>query len=307
MEAVKSKRHFFSFYVSIIFVFIFSNGIGLFLIGLFIKLSNTDKKQKAILLLLLGLICIWLAFYTIYRYYKNAPSITISQNYIKIGKKRYINDIVNITLTGKFSFPYIKTFMMEGTAIEFRDLRYEVFFDSMYSNSAELKASLHNLLARDGNIVEPVKKIDSNLLYSEHFYLYKGNFFLSSRGISAITLIGGGIVLLIASKNNATAIFAFVIVVFFYLIHSHALHYFGINEKYLVIKNYLFLWKKKGYRLTDIKEIVFESNGKAPNTLKLIFNDYSSKSYHAGTLNDSDWNELQEEFEKLNIKVRNEI
>lgn len=301
METITSKRHITNFYFSIIFGFILLNMIGLLQIILCIR-------DRFFIYLLTGALCIALAFYVVYKYYKNVPSITISQKHIKVGTRNYnINDIANVTFTGKYPFPFIKIFMMEGMLVEFKDMQAEIFFDSMYSNMGMLKAHLHKLLTQDNEPIKQVNAIDSRILAIEHLYNYKGNFFLSGRGIWATIFTGGALLIFFASKNITVEILALIIALFSYMFHRHTVYYFAINEKYFVIKNHLSLWKKKGYNLADIKEIVFETNEQAPNRLNLILNDYSSKLYQAGTFNWSDWNELQEELEKLNIKVRNEI
>jgi len=84
------------------------------------------------------------------------------------------------------------------------------------------------------------------------------------------------------------------------------MHYFVLANDYFVVKNHNFIWLKKYYRLKDIKEIVFETQGKQPNCLRVITNDFRNKLYPAGTLRDKNWLELKEELEKKGISVRNE-
>jgi hypothetical protein len=60
------------------------------------------------------------------------------------------------------------------------------------------------------------------------------------------------------------------------------------------------------YRLSDIREVVFELPYKMPVSLRIITNDFESKLYPAATLWSKKWIELKDELEKKNIKVRNE-
>ena len=84
------------------------------------------------------------------------------------------------------------------------------------------------------------------------------------------------------------------------------MNYFEISKKYFVVKNYYFFWKKNIFHITEIKEIVFESHGKQPNTLRLISKKFNSKSYPAGTLTNKIWLDMKTELESKNIIVRNE-
>ena len=68
----------------------------------------------------------------------------------------------------------------------------------------------------------------------------------------------------------------------------------------------LFFWKKKIFRLDNIEELVFETQPKQANMLRIITKDFKRKLYRGGTLKDSTWLELKDDVERKNIKVRNE-
>jgi hypothetical protein len=82
--------------------------------------------------------------------------------------------------------------------------------------------------------------------------------------------------------------------------------YFKCSENYFVVKNHNLLWKNKIYRLSDINEIVFETQGKQPNCLRIITRDFKSELYPAGTLRDKTWLELKDKLEQHHVQVRNE-
>jgi hypothetical protein len=110
------------------------------------------------------------------------------------------------------------------------------------------------------------------------------------------------------SANPDTALKVMILIgTLLLLYYSTILYYFELNSEYFRIKSQLKFWKSITYRTTDIEEVVFETNGKAPHSLKLILKDYRFKKYSAATLSDKTWNQLQRDLEKLNIKVRNEI
>jgi hypothetical protein len=84
------------------------------------------------------------------------------------------------------------------------------------------------------------------------------------------------------------------------------MNYFKVSQTFLVIKNHNLLWCTKAFRLSDIEEIVFETQGKMPNCLRVITKDFRNKLYLAGTLTDKTWLQLKDKLEGYNIKVRNE-
>ncbi|MDN3686274.1 hypothetical protein [Cyclobacterium jeungdonense] len=94
--------------------------------------------------------------------------------------------------------------------------------------------------------------------------------------------------------------------VIWFLLLGLVYHYFGLTVEYFVVSNHIFFWKRHVYPLSDIKEIVFEGNGKGPNSLRLIAGDYKTKIYGASTLKDNTWLKLKEELEKMEVPVRNE-
>lgn len=84
------------------------------------------------------------------------------------------------------------------------------------------------------------------------------------------------------------------------------MHYFGVSEHYLIIRNHTLPWINRCFYLPNVKEVVFEQEGKRPYILRVITQDFKSKLYPAGTLRNTHWLNLKCELEKNNIPVRNE-
>jgi len=89
-------------------------------------------------------------------------------------------------------------------------------------------------------------------------------------------------------------------------LYSYQMHYFGVSRDYFVVKKHNFFWMKKLYRMDNIKEVVFETQGKLPNCLRIITKDYRNKLFPACTLSDKTWLELKKALEERGITVRNE-
>ena len=88
--------------------------------------------------------------------------------------------------------------------------------------------------------------------------------------------------------------------------NAYCMHYFELSKNYFVVRNHYFWWVKDIYKNSEIEIIVYESQAKQPNNLRVITSNYRCKIYPAGTLNDKKWLNMKVELEKKNIKVRNE-
>lgn len=309
---ITTKRHPFKFYASVIFGTLFFMGLGSLL--LFVGIDILKKGNPAIkdyFMLVFGLALYLFAFTMLYAYWKNSPKITLDRNSIKIGNEIfYLRDIKDIALTGKMPFKFIFTFPMEGTAILFNNGAKKILFDDMYSNSSEIKLLLEQVVLNK-QVFNPnsINKISKDAIRFENEEIFKGSQFTSLRGISLWGMIGFLIILLFSKWQNPPVrlLIPFgVFSIFWFILHSWLMHYFGLTKDYLVIRNHNFIWKVKIYRLADIKEVVFETQGKQPNCMRIITKDFKNKLYPAGTLRDQTWLKMKRQLESKGVTVRNE-
>ena len=312
MNIIKTQRHPLKFYAILAFGFLFLLALGSFMI--FIGLENEPNEQvesKRIIMPIFGCIICLLAIWMVYSYWKNSPKITIDGNNLKIGKETFrLNSIKDVILTGKMPFRFIINFPMEGTAILFNDGRDKILFDDMYLNSYEVKSFLEQVIIKKQQfkINEP-KKVTSSEIRFENIEIFKGNQFTSLRGISLWGLFGVFTFLLIIKETNlklGDVIFFCLFGTFWFVLHSWLMHYFGLTKDFLIIRNHNFIWREIIYNYSDIKEVVFESQGKQPNCMRVITNDFRNKLYPAGTLRDKTWLEMKKKLEVKGVKVRNE-
>lgn len=252
-----------------------------------------------------------LAFYTIYRYYKNAPAIQVDIQTISFGKETFsLCDLQQIAFTGKRNFPYVISFPMEAATLQFSDGRIKYIFDDMYENAWQIKSFLKQVVIDKKSFAEQsTQRIDKSELDREWYDTFKGNQFTSLRGISLWGLVGLFLYMLITGSKTPTKgllIFFVVFCAFWFFFHSWLMHYFKVSQNYFVVKNHNLFWKRKAYSVHDIQEIVFETQGKMPNCLRVITKDFRNKLYPAGTLRNKTWLALKDKLESHNIKVRNE-
>ncbi len=255
--------------------------------------------------------CYAFAGYSLYRYIKNAPKITLDKEFISFNNQTFsLTDINNVELTGKRPFKYAINFPMEAATLTFNSGETKYIFDDMYSNSWEIKSFLKQVVIDKNDFFVPTEnQIDKSSLNSEFYETYKGTVITSLRGISLWGLIGFFVYMLLNNSKPMTTgllIFFFCFSSFWFLFHTYLMHYFQVSDNFFVVRNHNFFWTKKPYNLKDIKEVVFETQGKMPNCLRIITKDFRNKLYPAGTLRDNTWLDLKDKLETYKIKVRNE-
>lgn len=312
MITIVSKRHLFKFYFSIIFATLFFIVLATGLLSIYSTSANNGQlKAKEKLLPIIGVAIYAFAGYSLYRYIKNAPKVTLDKDFITFNNQTYsISDIKKVTLTGKRPFNYVVDFPMEAATLTFNNNETKYIFDDMYSNSWEIKLFLKQVVIDKKDFVYNINTaIDKDAVASDFYETFKGNQLTSLRGISLWGLIGFFTFMQINDKipnTVALTIFLSGFSTFWFVANSYFMHYVQVSDNFLVIRNHNFFWMKKAYNITDIKEIVFETQGKMPNCLRVITKDFKNKLYPAGTLRDENWLALKEKLESYNIKVRNE-
>ena len=312
MTTITSRRHPIKFYTILIFTFLFLAALGsLFLFAGFDLLQKEHPETKNYFLPVFSLAFYLLALSMVYAYWKNSPKITVDKHTITFGDRTfYLKDIKDIALTGKMPFRFIIRFPMEGTALVFNDGTERFFFDDMYSNSWEIKSFLEqSVIKKVEYIPSQTIKVSRNSFRFEREEIFKGNQFTSFRGILLWGLIGFFIFLMISkmkSPPNGFLVFFAVFGTFWFLLNSWLMNYFVLTKDYLIVKNHNFLWQTKIYCLKDIKEIVYETQSKQPNSMRVITIDFKNKLYPAGTLRNKTWLEMKNRFEAKGLKVRNE-
>lgn len=310
MHTIISKRDILKFYFYTIIATLLLVAVGSGLLYNLIRTAGKNESKAILLFPLFSIACYVLAVYNLYRYNKNTPKIKLDQDSITFNKKTYpLSDLKKVELTGKQPFKYIFNFRMEGAALTFNDDNAKYIFDDMYSNSWEIKSFLQQVvLDKKDYFQRMISPIDKDAVVRDSYETYKGNQLTSYRGILLWGMIGCFIYMAIKKDSFQIGIVAILSVISFFLFigFSNQMHYFQVSQNYFLIRNHNFFWKKKVYNIADIREIVFETQGKLPNCLRVITKDFRSQLYQAGTLRDKTWLELKDKLDTYNIPVRNE-
>jgi len=308
MPSVFSRRHLINFYVALFFIMLFWALMALMTGGIFVHNYGTDQFETRNYGLLIMLAAEMAgAIYSIVRYFKLAPPIELNSEYIKFYSTKYSwSEVEKIELHGKRSFIFLTT--KEGTSIAFKSGEQRLFLDNLYSNTGEIKRFIRDVIIDK----KPFASIAINApsleeASGETFTAFKGVQLYNYRGILLWLIELTMVYVAILNRNSAGAlIFCLVTAVISFFGFSHFMNYFELSDRLLSVRNHNLLWKKKLYRVDDVKEIVFEQPDKMPVCLRVITNDFENKRYPAATLWDKDWRALKKALEAKNIPVRNE-
>ncbi len=211
MTTLISRRHPFKFYFSIILGTLFFIGMGSAILFGYNKAVDRGRlKPKEQLMPIFSIACYAFAGYSLYRYIKNAPTITLDKDFISFNSQTFsIADIDAVELTGKRPFKYAINFPMEAATLTFHSGEKKYLFDDMYSNSWEIKSFLKQVVIDKKEFTEPIKSsIDTSSFDNSFFETYKGDVITSLRGISLWGLIGFfAYMLLNNSRPTTTGLF----------------------------------------------------------------------------------------------------
>lgn len=312
MTKITSKENRKTIWFNILFSLLFFTALGTFMIYIFYKMwLNNEIENKTYLMPIFGILVYFIGFSFVKSYIKNSPKITLDFEKVIIKDKTYYwKDIQNVKMTGKKGFGLF-SYQMEVTTLKFANNVTEYIFDDMYLNSWEIKSFIKQIVVDKKDTFEiTVNKIVEKDIEKENFEEFKGSPFFSIRGITLWIVILSIVFLLLftnekMSKANALKLFIPFGLLWF-AFNSYCMHYFELSKNYFVVKNHYFWWIKDIYKNSEIEIIVFESQPKQPNCLRIISKNYRRKIYLAGTLNDKKWLEMKIELERKNIKVRNE-
>ena len=252
--------------------------------------------------LMAGLVVVILSL--VYNYIRIAPRIRVTKDSIRFSRQTYAwTELQNITFTGLQPNKYLFMPYWEGAVLTFTNGATKYILDDMYTNAWRVKLFIQQVVINKSNYSElPAVEITKADIEKEHFESFKRNPLFSFRGLffwlPALLLCLAAIAV---SLKHAIEIAALLFL--WWRINAPGQYYFKASENLLVVKNYLFL-KGRVYRLEDIKELVFTSNGRGPSDLRVITKDFKSKLFTCGTLRDKTLLRLKDKLDSGKITIR---
>jgi hypothetical protein len=284
-------------------------------------LSKSDNAS--FLLLVFGLVFLAMTVLIVRHYAKILNTIEVALDGIEITgliNRKCIswNEVQAFNLTGKEPERFMFTSLpMEAITILNKNGTKEIAFGKYYSNFDRLRTAFHFINLK----IEKNEKITSDCfievarekpLISNLTDLRKfgGNHLLTFNGLIAYGSIVFALWLIMFANNNMPILAGLIVLSILLLfgpgLYGYQLHYFKLNEEFLVVRNHLWFWQNDAYMIKDIREIVFEEPHKMSTSLRVITNNYESKLYPAGSIRQKSWRKLSEEISAYGVKVRNE-
>ena len=315
MNPIALRRHPLKFYFLIFFLAIFCCALGGLI--LWIGIRSAERRENGfVTMTAFSLFFILLGIFSLFKYYRNTPIAKTDQYQITFNDTEAYSwgDLQSAELTGKQPFRYLLSYKMEGMILRFKNGKEKYLFDDFYVNLGELKSFIQQVILDKQTTFSYQPEItEANENIPETFVAYKGNQFISLRGIMLWSIYVIIIIMFTLRPGyldniNVPKFFSFLGIFCFswYYFHSLLMNYFQLSEHYLFVKNHNLPWRKKLYRLDEIKEVAVETQGKMPNSLRVITKDFRSSVFPAGTLNDKTWLALKEKLNSKGISVRND-
>lgn len=301
------------------FSFLLPLGVGSLLI--FGGVGKTDKS--GFLLTCFGLVFLIMSLFIARHYLKMLRVIEINLDGITIkglSETRTVrwSDVKKIKLTGKEPEGFwFMSMPMEAVSIRTKDELKEVFLVKFYSNMAAIRTALHFIKVRIDKGEEitsdcflNVQRIEPAVADLSSLKKFGKNHLLTLNGVTVYGSMIFPVGLFYYSNNPLpvlTWIFLCGAMLFFGpAVHGYQLHYFKLNEEYLVVKNHVWFWVNDAYYIKDIRLIVFEEPHKMSTAMRVVTNNYESRMYPAGSINKKEWFSLREQLKDYKVKFKNE-
>lgn len=256
------------------------------------------------------LITISLLAYLAFLLYKKAFIIKVYENQIQInrlGQKKIISksDIEKIDLFKRANFYNLVGVNSVTTVIYLKNNEIIIVPEALYRNYFEVKKSIFENFALEivsYNENPLYKKTDSNIEKK----IFSGNPLLSTNTVVLILFSLCLIYLDFFFRGSKIQVkgYSLVAILTYYLGTSTQMFYFIIEKELLIIKNHYLPWYKRVVSIESIKIVSFDAPHRRSYALRVITNDFKSKTYSAGSLSNKKWTELKECFENVGIEVK---
>lgn len=139
-----------------------------------------------------------------------------------------------------------------------------IYFDQLKSNNGILINYLNNIDTKE-------KYSD---LHNESFQIYNPNLFK----IPYFGIIFFGFVFVVVVRNY-TDIFLFIFLVLLIFLTGFNYHYFKLSDNYLIVKNLIYFWKQKVFRLDYVENVNYGKSGDRAIVSGLKINTKDLKQY----------------------------
>ncbi|MGJ8591963.1 MAG: hypothetical protein ACSHXF_05420 [Aquaticitalea sp.] len=224
---------------------------------------------------------------------------------------------INIVVIGVEGFLY-NYFLEDSSSIVEKSGRNIILFSKYYKNMPAIRRHLefvqNQILLNKGIKEELPKKnviqFDKNYRRQFSFIEFKGNFLLNSNGILISIFVLFSLLslyLCVQSMNFFLFYFFMVFTLFFVFALGSQFYYFQFDGEYLKVRNHLFLFKSSKVKISDIRMAFVTANFKKSNSLRVVMNNFETKTFMAGSLKDKHWRELIQTLREHEIPLEENL
>lgn len=319
MTTIKSK--FSLIQAFLIPLYVITASLGVAILAIWVSVQRMKEGESSDTTAWISLVFGLLGLLVLHHYYKVILFIKLNNSGIRINRlfgSDFIHwtDVKSIRLTGKEleSFLWISE-PFEATVIELNNGEERVLFAKYYRNfhlilSALQKAKTQMALKEKVDLTKVSVAVVEKPTLRNYAALtkYSGNHFTSFIGIMFYVTIGFYFHMMATLDYPGLTVVLIVGSVFCLMLglFVYQMHYFFMNEEYLIVRNHVWVFRTHQYRLADIKEVVIENPHRMSTSIRVITQDYKSRLYPAGSLRNKTWRLLLKDLEKNGVKVRNE-
>ncbi len=291
--------------------------------GVFLPFGAILSNESMVLVIFLSTFGFGIGYFLLRTFKRNMPFVVATKEAISFNNKSYQWKEINYSFSpNNILFkPYGETaFSLYDVSYEnlqalrtfIRQLPAEVQAKSSTPLPPGTPADLTKpqpvtpIIAQNKNL--PKYRKDAHDVKYQNIRYFKGNPVLSMNGF-LIWVVGfvPVIALFLFLQDTALTIILLLVLSFPMLIAlSFSFNYFGLTEKYLVVKNHHFFWRTNAYLLADISEVVFEES-RNNKCATILFEKYAPKRIPGASLSNKDWLAFKTVLASKGVAVRDEI
>jgi|GEM_PF-5601974 len=287
-------------------------------IALFVEFVHGVEEGNWSIKTVLGLpgsiLCGFAISYTPRKLFRSVPIIKIDRERIYFPGKTYNwSDLSSIELRGRTHFEFLLTSTAAGAAeLSFKDGTTHFIYDDFYVKPWEWKTFVQKMALEKQSSwqMEEAGRDSYTFPTADHFETYANHYFTSVIGIMLTLITVMFTTMFFTSDNPVPVWFIYFMSLLGLCVYAYCgtlVHYFQVGNEYLVIRNHIFFWKRRYFKLADIAEVSIDSLHNHPNFLKFSTRNFRTHRYFASTLRDKTWLALKDRLEERGVKVKDYV
>ncbi|MEQ9468467.1 MAG: hypothetical protein RLN88_13725 [Ekhidna sp.] len=294
-------------------------GIMLISVGVFLAyvVARDESGNESVALFIVGNLMILMTLIIGFVYVRGAPEVMVNEREVvlrrffwtrKIPKKHI--ELIHDDQKSYFRFLIYWSYT-ESTIIELKTGEKIIMYDFLYDGFGRVKKALKALVNEEWVIDSPkqkIKAVNRHEILLEKFSSLKGRII----SFNIAFLIGMNLFMISKSfidKVDLTIDRVFILIAlnaFFFWLFGSWSFYVSYSDDFLLIKNRLWFWYRKYYRVKDIDKIIHQSGiHREPASIMFkLKNGITTSRFPMDTYRNRDWERLYSIIDELGIPRR---